>query len=73
MAVIDYTCVCGKQMRFKPEHAGKKTKCPDCNATITVPDVDDDEEEDYEDDAGAVSTGRARSSGTSVTGKRAVV
>ena len=72
MAVIDYTCVCGKQMRFKPEHAGKKTKCPDCNATITVPGSDDDVE-DYEDEEEPVATGKTHSSGMSVTGKRAVV
>ncbi len=80
MATVDYTCVCGKQMRFKAEHAGKKTKCPDCEATITVPSsTEEDDVEEYddhnEDAAPATATGtrlRSRGSITSVTGRRAV-
>lgn len=74
MATVDYTCVCGKQMRFKAEHAGKKTKCPDCSATITVPDDDmEDDVEEYEDDEDASPAApRVRGSVLSVTGRRAV-
>src|SRR5687767_13584352 len=77
MATVDFTCVCGKQIRFKAEHAGKKTKCPDCNATITVPSPEADEAEDYdeynEEDASTSSLPRRVAAVTSVTGKRAVV
>ena len=65
MATVDYTCVCGKQMRFKAEHAGKKTRCPDCEATIIVPssaaevDVEDYEEAEDADDHGRAAGGRA--------------
>lgn len=71
MATVDYTCVCGKQMRFKAEHAGKKTKCPDCEATIIVPSAaedDDDHEPEQEPDARPPARGTV----TSVTGRRAV-
>ena len=29
---IDHTCSCGKQFRLKDEYAGKKFRCPACNA-----------------------------------------
>ena len=74
MATVDYTCVCGKQMRFKGEHAGKRTKCPDCEATIVVPaeEVDDGEDYDAADDRGTTTVTREPSSVMSVTGRRAV-
>ncbi len=75
MAIVDYTCVCGKQMRFKAEHAGKRTKCPDCNATITVPQAEIEEAEDYEnyeEDDDDTTEQRQRTTVTQVTGKRAV-
>lgn len=75
MATVDYTCVCGKQMRFKAEHAGKKTKCPDCEAVIVVPSSDDDDDaEDYDDaeEEHSAAAPRSRGSITSVTGRRAV-
>lgn len=70
MATVDYTCVCGKQMRFKGEHAGKRTKCPDCEATIVVPaaEVDDEDQHDGE----TTTMAREPSSITRVTGRRAV-
>jgi hypothetical protein len=34
---IRFACDCGKQMQAKSEHAGKKTKCPDCGAVLTIP------------------------------------
>ena len=73
MATVDYTCVCGKQMRFKAEHAGKKTRCPDCEATIIVPssaEEDAEEYDDHEEESAAIP--RSRGSITSVTGRRAV-
>ena len=72
MATVDYTCVCGKQMRFKAEHAGKKTKCPDCEATIIVPSSADDDVEDYDEGQAPATRPRTRGSITSVTGRRAV-
>ena len=75
MATVDYTCVCGKQMRFKAEHAGKKTKCPDCEATIVVPSSADDDVEEYDDheeEPAPATRPRTRGSITSVTGRRAV-
>ncbi len=74
MATVDYTCVCGKQMRFKGEHAGKRTKCPDCEATIVVPASEADDAEDYDPDGDDETTTIARepSSITRVTGRRAV-
>ena len=74
MATVDYTCVCGKQMRFKAEHAGKKTKCPDCEATIIVPASAGEDVEDYDDheEEESAAVPRVRGSITSVTGRRAV-
>lgn len=76
MATVDYTCVCGKQMRFKAEHAGKKTKCPDCSATITVPADEAEDVEDYEEDEEEIDDAPVvRRSGIAVhrvTGRRAV-
>src|SRR5262245_48489907 len=34
---ISVTCTCGKQLKAKDEHAGKKAKCPLCGASLTVP------------------------------------
>ena len=75
MATVDYMCVCGKQMRFKAEHAGKKTKCPDCEATIVVPstaDEDADDYDDHEEKEESAAIPRTRGAMTSVTGRRAV-
>jgi len=73
MAIVDYTCVCGKQMRFKGEHAGKRTKCPECEATIVVPLSEADDAEDYDaDNRDATTMSRDPSSILRVTGRRAV-
>lgn len=75
MSTINYTCTCGKQVRFRSEHAGRKTKCPECGTTITVPDADTDDLDDYdEEDAGGSShmSHRSSGSGRSVTGKRVI-
>src|SRR5215217_5952801 len=34
---ISYKCSCGKSYRLKEEMAGKKVRCPNCNAVQTVP------------------------------------
>jgi hypothetical protein len=74
MTTVDFTCICGKQIRFKAEHAGKRTRCPDCSATITVPGPEAEEAENYDgDDERDLSFPRRSSSVTRVTGKRAVV
>ncbi len=61
-------------MRFKGEHAGKRTKCPDCEATIVVPAAEADEAEDYdaEDRSATTTMPRESSSILRVTGRRAV-
>ncbi|HLA86345.1 MAG TPA: hypothetical protein VJL29_16285 [Thermoguttaceae bacterium] len=34
---IRFACSCGRQWAVGKEYAGKKTKCPDCGAGLTVP------------------------------------
>jgi hypothetical protein len=34
---IDLACQCGRKLRAKDEHAGKRLKCPDCGAVIGIP------------------------------------
>jgi hypothetical protein len=34
---IDVTCQCGKSFRAKNEHAGLKSKCPNCGGIINIP------------------------------------
>jgi len=31
------TCTCGKRLQVAEEHAGKRVKCPGCQAVVTVP------------------------------------
>lgn len=71
MSTIDFTCTCGKKLRFKAEHAGRKTKCPECDAPVTVPDADMDDLDDYDDDERSSPSTSVRSS-KSVTGKRVI-
>ena len=33
-------CQCGKELRLKPEHAGRSGQCKQCGAKITVPAAD---------------------------------
>ena len=35
---ISFGCDCGKRLKAKDEHAGRRTKCPGCGAILTVPD-----------------------------------
>jgi len=34
---IAVSCPCGKQLRVKDEHGGKKVRCPDCQQVLPVP------------------------------------
>jgi len=34
---IHFACDCGKQFRVAEEHAGKRSKCPACGITLSVP------------------------------------
>ncbi len=34
---IEFECQCGKRLRVKDEHAGKKVKCPACGEPLVVP------------------------------------
>src|SRR4051794_799861 len=33
---ISVSCLCGRSMRIRDEHAGKKIRCPACSSTISV-------------------------------------
>src|SRR3954447_22277098 len=37
---ISFTCACGKALKARDEHAGKKTKCPQCGAILAIPSPD---------------------------------
>jgi hypothetical protein len=34
---IQFTCSCGSRLQAAEEHAGRRIKCPDCGAEMTVP------------------------------------
>ena len=34
---IIFRCACGREMRAKAELAGKRTKCPNCQAIVVIP------------------------------------
>lgn len=36
-SVIKLKCTCGKTLKVKAEYAGRRLKCPSCQATVTVP------------------------------------
>lgn len=46
---ITVACDCGKNLRVKEEHAGRKVRCPGCRAAVLVPVP---ASEDAEEDAG---------------------
>jgi hypothetical protein len=40
---VEFTCdKCGRDIRVKDELAGRRTKCPGCSETVTVPEDEDD-------------------------------
>src|SRR5262245_570884 len=47
---VTFACACGKQLRVADEHAGRRVKCPSCEAVVAVP-APDEVEESVEEDA----------------------
>jgi cell division septation protein DedD len=39
--VIRFQCECGRTLRIEDEYAGRKGKCPACEAIVTIPEVTD--------------------------------
>jgi hypothetical protein len=39
-SVVRFECVCGEELRAKPEHAGRRTKCPYCATEMVIPSSD---------------------------------
>lgn len=44
--MIPIICECGKNLKVKPEYAGKKVRCPACKIVLKVPDQQIDVVED---------------------------
>jgi biopolymer transport protein ExbB/TolQ/DNA-directed RNA polymerase subunit RPC12/RpoP len=43
---FEFACSsCGKNLKVRPEHAGRRVSCPYCRSQIVVPDTQDDKEE----------------------------
>ena len=42
-APFRFECDCGQACQARPEHAGKKTKCPRCGKLLTIPSPDEPE------------------------------
>jgi hypothetical protein len=60
MTTIAFSCACGKALRVKEEHAGKKLRCPACRNVLTVPSpMDNPDFEVIEDEAEGASAGAA--------------
>jgi hypothetical protein len=36
--MIDFTCDCGKSLQAREEHAGQRTRCPDCGRELRIPE-----------------------------------
>jgi hypothetical protein len=36
--MIQFTCVCGKLLQAREEHAGQRTRCPRCHHELDIPD-----------------------------------
>jgi hypothetical protein len=45
---ITISCPCGKKLRVADEHAGKRVKCPACQAVSTVPAPESEPEPEFE-------------------------
>ena len=37
---ITFDCPCGKTLKVPDEHAGRRAKCPICNAIVPIPGPD---------------------------------
>jgi uncharacterized protein DUF1559 len=48
-APLRFECDCGQTCQARPEHAGKKTKCPNCGKLLTIPSPDEANEEELEE------------------------
>ena len=40
MSPIEFWCDCGRRLRVRPDYVGRRTDCPDCGASLVVPDRD---------------------------------
>ena len=58
---ISISCECGKRMAVREDLTGKRVRCPECNAVVTVPEP---EANGHEAPAGPILTG-SRSGGES--------
>lgn len=63
---ITFRCQCGKRLRVRDEHAGKRAKCPHCGKPVTVPNKQADDSADFDEAPPAASPERARPSARSV-------
>lgn len=47
--IIDFHCpFCGKALAASDEISGKKAKCPGCERVITIPQPDEESQEDVD-------------------------
>ena len=35
--MIHFTCICGKMLQARDEHAGERTRCPRCHQELDIP------------------------------------
>ena len=69
--MIPITCTCGKSLKLKPEYAGKKVRCPSCQAIIKAPEfsaVDSTEEAAKGDSITEKTTAAIQGIGSSLAG-----
>ena len=62
---ITFHCECGKQLRAKEEHAGKRAKCPSCGKPVAVPSKQSPASADSEQSARPTSRDETRTSSSS--------
>jgi len=54
---ITFNCTCGKTLRVPDENAGRRAKCPACNAIVNVPKPEVEPEFEVVEEAPATSPG----------------